>query len=486
MADTRVFKVHIESDGKPWDHVRVRELSGREAISQLFAFDLDVVCDPDHGLPEEAWPGAEITLVFEADGEEVRRVHGMLGPIRDRLDDPGQGSSHRLRLVPRAFRLGLVETQEIYLDRSIPDILRSKLEQHDLGAGDVELRLFDDYPTREFVAQYRESDLAFVSRLAEHAGISFFFAHEGGRDRLVFTDHPAGFGLLEGAEEVPFRPRGELIDVFALELSTDLVPTNYIVQDYNYRTPQVDLTGVFELPSGSGGGVVEHGSHAKTPEEAARIARIRAEERLSRQRVYEGKGARAAFSAGRRLTLRDHPRLPGPEPLLLVEVTHDAVMPGFFDTEKDQRFFYRNAFQAIPAGVAYRPPRRTPRPVISGVVTGIIQTGADGETGGIAQVDDQGRYLVQLHFDTAQHGQQKASHRVRMAQPFAGPSYGMHFPLRRGTEVLVAFTNGDPDRPVIVGALSNATSPSPVVASNATAHQIKSPSGAMFTFGSKS
>jgi type VI secretion system secreted protein VgrG len=171
---------------------------------------------------------------------------------------------------------------------------------------------------------------------------------------------------------------------------------------------------------------------------------------------------------------------------LLVEVTHDAVMPGFFDTEKDQRFFYRNAFQAIPAGVAYRPPRRTPRPVISGVVTGIIQTGADGETGGIAQVDDQGRYLVQLHFDTAQHGQQKASHRVRMAQPFAGPSYGMHFPLRRGTEVLVAFTNGDPDRPVIVGALSNATSPSPVVASNATAHQIKSPSGAMFTFGSKS
>lgn len=120
------------------------------------------------------------------------------------------------------------------------------------------------------------------------------------------------------------------------------------------------------------------------------------------------------------------------------------------------------------------------------MVTGIVQPGSDGETGGIAQLDAEGRYLVQFHFDTTQPGEERASHRVRMAQPFAGPSYGMHFPLRRGTEVLVAFTNGDPDRPVIVGALYNTASPSPVVASNATKHQIKAASGALFEFGSKS
>lgn len=486
MADHRILSVHIESEGEPWGHVRVRELFGQELISQLFSFDVDVVCDAEHELPEGAAPGAEISLVFQVDGEEARRVHGILGALRSRLDPGGHGASYRLRVVPRAYRLTLVETQEIYLDRSIPDILRSKLEQHDLGADDVEMRLLDEYPARELVAQYRESDLDFISRLAEHAGISFFFEHEGGRDKLVFTDHAAGFRPVEGAEEVPFRPRGEATDVFALELTTDLAPTNYIVQDYNYRTPLVDLTGVFELGSGNGGGVVEHGSHVKTPEEAERLARIRAEERLARQRVYEGRSDRAAFSAGRRLTLRDHPRLPGPEPLLLVELTHEALFPGFSDPTEDRKPYYRNAFQAIPAGIAYRPPRRTPKPVIAGVVTGIIQTGPEGETGGIAQIDDQGRYLVQFHFDTAQRGEEKASHRVRMAQPFAGPSYGMHFPLRRGTEVLIAFTNGDPDRPVIVGALSNATSPSPVVASNASTHQIKSPSGASFVFGSKS
>ncbi len=45
MADNRVLSVRIESEGEPWDHVRVRELFGQEVISQLFSFDVDVVCD---------------------------------------------------------------------------------------------------------------------------------------------------------------------------------------------------------------------------------------------------------------------------------------------------------------------------------------------------------------------------------------------------------------------------------------------------------
>lgn len=485
MSDPSTLSAHLESKGERWDHVRVLELSGREAISQLFAFDLEVACGPDHALPEHALPGAEVSLVFEDDGLEVRRVHGVLGPIRDRLDPAGDHRTYRLRVVPRASRLTMVETQEIYLDLSIPDILRSKLEQHNLQPDELELRLMEKYPARELVVQYRESDLALVCRLAEHLGLSFHFEHEGGCDRLVFTDHPAGFRPLERAEQLSFRPRGEAAGVFALELLTDQVPTNYIVQDYNYRTPQVDLTGFFELPSGSGGGVVEHGSHVKTPEEADRLARIRAEERLSQQRVYEGKSSRPALSAGRRATLVDHPRLPGPEPLLFVEVLHEAVFPGFQGAGGSRKPYYTNTFRAIPGGVPYRPPRRTPKPVLQGVLTGVIQPGPNGETGGVAELDSEGRYTVQLHFDTADHEGHKASHRVRMAQPSAGSNHGMHFPLRPGTEVLVAFTNGDPDRPVIVGALYNATAPSPVTLANATRSQLKARTGALFEFGSR-
>jgi type VI secretion system secreted protein VgrG len=486
MAETRSVNLYLESKGQAWEHVRVRKLSGREAISELFAFDVEIACDLGHDLPEEALPGAEITVVFEIDGEEVRRVHGILGPVRDHLD-ASELATYGLRVVPRASRLALVETQEIYLDKSIPDILKSKLERHDLTPDEFELRLTGTYPAREFVAQYQESDLAFVRRLAEHVGISFFFEHGDGHEKIVFTDHLDGFRPAPGAEEVPYRGRAETSDVFALSVVTDVAPTSYIVQDYNYRTPLVDLSAVFDLESGGGGGVVEYGSHVKTPEEAERIARVRAEERGCRQKIYEGRSGRPALYAGGKSTLVDHPKLHGPLSLLVTEIAHEATVPVFAEEqESSRRATYVGAFRAIPADVVYRPRRSTPRPRIQGMITGIIQPGADGETGGIAQLDAEGRYLVQFHFDTAEKGEQKASHRVRMAQPFAGADYGMHFPLRPGTEVLLAFANGDPDRPIIVGALFNATSPSPVVASNSNRHRIKSPTGALIEFVSKS
>lgn len=485
-AETPILSARIESAGGPWEHVRVRGLEGREVISEPFTFDLDVACDLEHDLPQDAAPGAEISLVLEIDGVEVRRVHGMLGPIKSRLEPPDDHATYRLRLLPRMFRLTLVETQEIFLDRTVPEIIQDKLERNGFGSDDFELRLLETYESREFVVQYRESDLAFVSRLAEHHGISFFFEHGNDRDKLIFTDHPDGFRPVEGAEELSFRPRGEAVDVFALEVSTDLVPTSYIVQDYNYRTPKLDLTACHELDSGNGGGVVEYGAHVKTPEEAERIAKIRAEERRSRQRVYEGKSNRSSLSAGRKTTLVDHPRLPAQTPLLLVELLHEAKFPSFSDGDRAGEAFYHNTFRAIPADITYRPPLRTPKPRILGTTTGIIQPGPGGETEGIAKLDAEGRYTVEIHFDTKQPGEQKASHRIRMAQPFAGTNYGMHFPLRPGTEVLLAFTNGDPDRPIIVGALFNATSPSPVVDSNATKHQLKSPSGAIFEFGTRS
>lgn len=486
MAETHNLSLHLESKGQPWDHVRVQRLSGREAISELFSFDLQVVCDPGHELPAEALPSADVTLIIEIDGAEVRRIHGILGPIRDHLDAADGPSTYDLRIVPRASRLALVETQDVYLGRSIPDIVRSKLEAHDFAPEEMEFRLLGDYPVRDFVVQYRESDLAFVRRLTEHAGISFFFEHADGCDRLVFTDHPSGFRPAAQAEQVRFRPRGEALDVHALAVVSEAIPTSYIVQDYNYRTPQVDLSACHDVESGNGGGVVEYGSHVKTPEEAERLARIRAEERACRQRVYEGRGSVAAFHAGAVTSLVEHPRLPSPTSLLLVEVAHEAAVPVFSEKgEGAKPASYRNTFRAIPADVPFRPARVTPKPRIHGFVTGIIQAGPDGETGGVARLDSEGRYTVQFHFDTTQHGEQKASHAVRMAQPFAGPNYGMHFPLRRGTEVLLVFADGDPDRPVIAGAVYNPSSPSPVVASNAQKHQLKSSSGAVFEFGSK-
>ncbi|MGC3997850.1 MAG: phage baseplate assembly protein V [Anaeromyxobacter sp.] len=124
---------------------------------------------------------------------------------------------------------------------------------------------------------------------------------------------------------------------------------------------------------------------------------------------------------------------------------------------------------AIPATVQYRPPRLAPTPRITGLETAVIDGEADER---YAQLDEHGRYAVRIRFDESDLGPGQASTRVRMLQPHGGSQEGFHFPLRKGTEVMLAFVGGDPDRPVIVGVGPNAHKPSPVTRKNATQNVI--------------
>ncbi|WP_437528641.1 type VI secretion system tip protein TssI/VgrG [Sorangium sp. So ce726] len=470
LADS--LNIRLELSGFSSDLLQVSRLSGREAISQLFTFDVEVVCPSEDGVDGQTFTGESIAIVFEQNKVEVRRVHGMVAEVHDMLANLRDHRAYRLHIVPRAYRLALVETTEISMNKAVPDLIKQKLELVGLSGSDVELRLAGTYAPREFVVQYQETDLAFISRLAEHAGISFFFEHQDGQDTMVFTDG-AGFEPAAGAESVQFRENSDTRDVFELEARSRLVPSVYVARDYNYRQPMLDLTSEHVLPTGYAGGVVEYGGHYKTPAEGKALAQVRAEERQATQLVYAGRSAVSGLGAGARSTLEGHPNLESLD-LLFVEVEHRATLL----TGRDEPRRYVNTFRAIPGQNTYRPPRVTPTPRIGGVVTGIVDAGPGGG-GNDAQIDDQGRYMVRFLFDTGAAGG-VTSRPVRMLQNHAGANYGTHFPLKPGTEVLIAFVNGDPDRPVIVGAAPNPLTPSPVNSANRSTHRIKTQGGIVF------
>jgi type VI secretion system secreted protein VgrG len=472
-----LLEVRIELSGFSSDVLKVYKLSGRETISQLFNFDVEVVCPKEAGVDGHALTGQDAQIVLEQDGVELRRIHGMVAEVHDLLANLLNHRAYRLRIVPRAFRLTLVETEEISMNMSVPDIIKHKLELVGLSGGDVELRLIGSYAPREFVVQYHETDFAFICRLAEHLGISFFFEHQDGQDTMVFTDNVAGFKPAAGAEAVHFRERGEHRDVFEIEARSKLVPSVYVARDYNYRQPLLDLTSEHVLPTGYAGGVIEHGGHFKTPAEGKALAQVRAEERQATQLVYVGKSDLGALGAGARCMLEGHPHLDSLD-LLLVEVEHLVTPAVGGSSGSEQHRNYVNTFRATPGQQTYRPPRVTPKPRIGGLVTGIVDAGPGG-SGKSAQIDDQGRYMVRILFDTGAAGG-VSSRPVRMIQNHAGANYGTHFPLKPGIEVLIAFVNGDPDRPVIVGAVPNPLTPSPVAASNRSTHRIKTQEGILF------
>jgi type VI secretion system secreted protein VgrG len=473
---SEALHIHIESEVFSPGAVEVARVEGQERISQLFDLEILVVSKDPAALDLEEIIGAEASLVFERDGVELRRMFGMIASVNDRLDTETAFAQYRLRFVPRAFRLTFVEMCEIYLDLSVPDVVRQKLGDVGLMEGlDFEVRLLDSYPVRDFVVQYQETDLAFVSRLTEHVGISFFFEHTSGRDVLVFTDMNEGFHEVPGAGKVPFRQRGERRDVYDLEETLRMIPGLYAVQDYNYRTPQVLLNGSAKLSVGTGG-VVEYGTHVKTPEEATRMALVRSEEQLAGRRVFEGASDVAALQAGAKLTLVGHPR--GDLELLVVEADHQAALSALGHGAVPAG--YHNRFKAVLASRRFRPARVTPKPRIHGVVTGIVD--AENKDGQYAEVDDQGRYRVRFLFDVTGAGGVRRSRFVRMAQPHSGPGYGMHFPLRPGVEVILTFVDGDPDRPIITATVPNPQTASPVTAGNAPRNVIRTGGGNEINF----
>ncbi len=474
MAENIGVTVRLDSSDFDAENVRVYKLSGRDAIGQLFQYEVDLAVFGREGLSLDEVVGARVTLLFERDGVELCRRHGVVARVDDHLETEGDARTYRLAVVPSLHAATLVETQEIFVDTSIPDILQQKLDLLNIDASVRDLRLLGTYTPRDLVTQYRETDLAFLSRHCEHLGISIFFEHGEARDRLVFTDHASGFPALE--EPLRYRPRGDKLDVFELSRSTQVVPRTYVAYDYNYRSPRVDLAATFDLEVGFAGGVAEYGVHTKTPEESAVMARVRAEERQSRQLVYEGTSDICTLHAGVRFVLQGHPLLDGAE-LLVVEIEHEASQAVQLHGTTSQKPAYRNRFRAIPADRTYRPPRRTPWPRIWGVVTGVVQPNAEASVEDYARLDEHGRYRVQFHFDTAPIGRPKPSRWVRMAQPHSGPNYGMHFPLKPGVEIACVFVDGDPDRPVIVATVPNPITRSPVTQTESRLNRLVTRSG---------
>lgn len=478
-----LLQFQLSSDDFDAEGMVVRHFRKRDAVNELYAAELEVVrVDDANGLPRaEDVLGATVVLtISHEDGTVLERVHGIVSWAQHHRAGASTSGTLSLRIVPRAWRLSQFVTQELFVQQSIPDVIRTKLERVELAHA-TSWNLVRDYPEREVVMQYQESDWDFVCRLCEQYGIAFFFSQHEDGEHLVFTDHDQGWETRN--EPIPYDVDGHGHGVTALSAEATATPGIFIVNDYNYRTPHVDLTGVATLDEGVAGGIVEYGTHHRTADEATLMATLRMEEAACRRVVHHGRSNVIGLATGGIVKVENHADYEETT-LRLVSVEHEAsAEEGFVEGTP---LSYQNHFTACPAQMPFRPSRKTPRPKITGIVSGVVQPGPEGEIGGRPTIDDDGRYLVQFHFDGANHGALPASQAVRMAQPFVGDGpNGMHFPLQRGTEVLIAFIDGNPDRPIIVGAVPNGANPATIVARESDLNRIQTTRGITIEFGQK-
>ena len=468
------FTFSFTSGGLPEDTFMVAEFKGVEGLSMLYEFEIVLYSlDPEIDLKTVLQNPATLTIIPE--GEEERKIHGIPASL-EQLHELDEFTYYRLRLVPRLWLADQHHENMLFLDKKVPEVLEEILKQVGLTTQDYELKLTGTYQPWEYICQYNETDFDFISRWMEREGIYYYFDQSGDYEKLVITDSSTAHQPIEGDSVIyspPHQPAPSVFEqVQEFTCRQQILPKKVVLKDYNYRKPSLDLKGEADVDTEGRGNVYIYGEHFKTPEEGNALAKIRAEELLCREQLFYGVSTVSPFLSGYLFELDEHYRDSYNQKYLLTEVTHQGVQAeAFAMTGRIERITnleepgYENSFSCIPAAPQFRPERKTLKPRIDGTLNAKVDASGDGQ---YAEIDDEGRYKVKLPFDQSDASDGKASRYVRMAQPYAGADYGMHFPLHKGIEVLLTFIDGDPDRPIISGSIPNPETSSPINSSSNT------------------
>ena len=334
----------------------------------------------------------------------------------------------------------------LFQNKSVPGIVEDMLRHNGLGGSDFTFNLSDEYEAREYTTQYNERDFDFIRRLLEDEGI--WWRYEKG-EKIIFGDSPNQY-VRASLDNIFFRPdqglESGLETVSVFKVKGVLALAAVTLNDYNYRTAETSLVSKStEKKPGLEGELYRWGSHHKTPAEGVRRAKILHEQSLCRRITGRGRGNVLALEPGLIFDL-DEKQPEAENGWLLTKVIHQG----------GRGQSYENGFECIPAQENFRLLEQAPRPKVKGTLPArVVSPGAYD----YAFLDEMGRYRVRLPFDLDSWSPGGDSRPVRLAKPFAGDNFGFHFPLHEGTEVMLAFVDGDPDRPFIAGAMHDSLGP---------------------------
>jgi type VI secretion system secreted protein VgrG len=346
----------------------------------------------------------------------------------------------------------------IFQDLTVPEILTQVFEGHETA--DFALELTQEYRTRGYCVQYRETDFNFVSRLMEDEGLYYYFRQTDGHHTMVLTDSTSKHEAAPGYEELPFiapdrlvRPEIEHISrwVFGREVQ----PGAYVHDDYDLERPSVELRvqrtavrpgrpaalEIYDYP-----GLYQQRSDGET------TADIRLEEYGAQFETAEADTNARGVQVGALFTLAGCPREDQNAEHLVVGATWDLEYAEYEAMPGGGGASYACRFSTLSTRQQFRTARTTRRPFVQGPQTAVVV----GPAGEELFTDEYGRVKVQFHWDREGARDENSSCWIRVSQPWAGKGWGSVATPRIGQEVIVDFLEGDPDQPIITGRVYNA------------------------------
>lgn len=466
----------------PADALALSSLKGHERLSTLFSYSLECVSE-EPALDLYSMLGQNITVEIDVDGGNKRFFNGVVASAAH-VGNRGDYTLYSLDMKPWLWLLTHTTDCRVFSYLSVPEIVQRIFQ--DNGFDDVDNRLTENYPQRNYCVQYQESDFAFVSRLMEHEGIYYFFEHENGKTILILCDNLSAHRAVEGYEEIPVCPaenaaQSEQDHLVEWSFKRHVNSAKYVMNDFGFKDPSADMlvsatTRVsdawaeyeqYEYPgaySNTDGGQLDR-------EYGERLVQRRMERELSLHEVSSGHGTVKGLNAGHLFHLTNCERDDQNREYLVLGAKLDINLESYYSNTAHNALVCNASFECIFSQQRFRPEKRTTKPLIQGPQTALV-TGPAGEE---IWTDEYGRVKLQFHWDRYGTSDENSSRWVRVSQAWAGKQWGaIHIP-RVGEEVIVEFLDGNPDRPIVTGRVYNGDRPVPYdLPANATQSGIKS------------
>ena len=438
-------------------------VTASEMISQPYEFIVDAVSQQGEVKPDDVL-NQPVTVTLQSDGEAVRHFSGIVrqvtaeGTVRS-AGDVEEFRLYRLIVVPRLWFLNQTTDCRVYQNMTADAIIKKVFEDDSLTTMDVK----PSGPSRIYTVQFNETDLQFVTRLMEEEGWYYYFEHTDSDHKLVIANENGAFTDIDnGTLHIGGGDEGTLLLEFSRPSAT--VRGKMTLKDYDpekadtllqSEQPTVLQTGGaaqrddFRWPALSfDNGVITN--RAKWDQEAA--------EALAD--LYSGSTRFGGLVPGGVFKIKSLPASPYDGDYVVRSTEHHASDDTWLSQNGTANYMVH--FGSFKKATTWRQPIVTPRPRMVGVHTGLVMgpqhsKAADikSQSGEEIHTDDLGRVKVRFYWDHRAEATGNDSMWARVIQPWAGKGWGAQFIPRVGTEVAVAFVDGDPDRPIVIGGLYN-------------------------------
>ena len=442
------------------DVLLLQSLTGHEGISRLFNYELEMLAYDNDSITFNDIVGQNVTITIQLADGTPRYINGYVSRFAQGGTDDRYFTHYTAQVVPWLWFLTRQADCRIFQNLAVPDIITQVFGLFS-GFPKFQKKLTGTYPTLEYCVQYRESSFNFVSRLMEENGIFYYFDHTTqGQHTMVLADAPTAFVNCPHQSTASYDLGAGVNNfdvVTAWHVEQELRTGKYTVDDYNFTTPSTSLLAdaptVVNLQASKSLELYDYPGLYETKDQGTSVAKLRIEEEEASYMVANGSSTCRWFVSGYQFTLANHDRADQNTTYILTDLQHVASAGATYTAGTTGTEHYSNHFTCIPAAVTYRPARVTPKPFVQGPQPALVV----GKSGEEIWTDNYGRVKVQFYWDRLGKDDENSSCWIRVSSPWAGQNWGAISLPRIGQEVIVDFLEGDPDRPIIMGRVYNAS-----------------------------